>query len=179
MNQFCSSIGFNRISLVLASGETFERKFEGGLFPGRAVLLASRFAPTRPVTLWYAPSRPARGMAGFWTLKIVPGNALHEKRLQKQINEGIMVSRQEQRALFVALINCGLSAEKPVVNCSFQDKLESSSGCSTVGFEDESESLCFRRNIQDRCFGYPGVHQDHICPGRAESTSLLARPRDA
>ena len=37
----------------------------------------------------------------------VPGHALHEKGLQRQIGAGTLVSSQERRALFVPLINRG------------------------------------------------------------------------
>ena len=49
-------------------------------------------------------------------LRLIPGHALHEKGLQKQIGVGTLVSSQERRALFVLLINHGSAADKPVVN---------------------------------------------------------------
>ena len=41
---------------------------------------------------------------------IVPGHALHEKGLQRQIGVGTLVSSQERRALLVPLINRGSTA---------------------------------------------------------------------
>ena len=38
---------------------------------------------------------------------LFPGHALHENGLQRQIGDGTLVSSQEERALFVPLINRG------------------------------------------------------------------------
>ena len=43
---------------------------EEGLFPRRTVLLANSAARTRPTTSPCAPTRPASGMAGFWTRQV-------------------------------------------------------------------------------------------------------------
>ena len=40
----------------------------------------------------------------------VPGHALHEKGLQRQVGVGTLVSSQERRALLVARINRGSTA---------------------------------------------------------------------
>ena len=42
---------------------------------------------------------------------IIPGHALHEKGLQRQIGDGTLVSSQERRALAVPLINRGSTAD--------------------------------------------------------------------
>ena len=47
---------------------------------------------------------------------LVPGHALHEKGLQRQIGVGTLVSSQERRALAVPLINRGSTAGQPLVN---------------------------------------------------------------
>ena len=68
----------------------------------------------------------------------IPGNALHEKGLQRQISVGTLLSSQERRALFVPLINRRLTADEPLVNRSF---------CFFVGFKNELDCSCFRRDI--------------------------------
>ena len=61
-----------------------------------------------------------------------------------------------------------LTADEPVVNRGF---------CSSVGFKYELDCSCFRRDVQDSCLRYPGVHEGQMFPGRTgPSTSLPARP---
>ena len=48
----------------------------------------------------------------FFGSELIPGHALHEKGLQRQIGVGTLVSSQEQIALLVALINRGLTADE-------------------------------------------------------------------
>ena len=67
----CSSIGLRRISLVGSSGESFRRCTSDALEgTGDACFLGELFC-RRPVLLDppppCAPTRPARGMSGFWT----------------------------------------------------------------------------------------------------------------
>ena len=45
----------------------------------------------------------------------VPGHALHEEGLQRQIGVGTLVSSQERRALFVPLINRWSNAGQPLI----------------------------------------------------------------
>ena len=45
----------------------------------------------------------ALGLVSHW---FIPGYALHEKGLQGQIDDGPLVSSQEENALLVPLINC-------------------------------------------------------------------------
>ena len=59
------------------------------------------------------PTRPARCMSGFWTRQVIPGHALHEKGLQRQIADGTLVSSKERRALLVPRINRGQTADEP------------------------------------------------------------------
>ena len=47
--------------------------------------------------------------------KLIPGHALHEKGLQRQIGVGTLVSSQEQRALLVPVTNRGSTGCQPVV----------------------------------------------------------------
>ena len=47
---------------------------------------------------------------------LIPGHALHEKGLQRQIGIGTLVSSQERRALAVLLINRLSTADQPRVN---------------------------------------------------------------
>ena len=47
---------------------------------------------------------------------VIPGHALHEKGLQRQIGVGSLVSSQERMALFVALINGRSTGGQPVVS---------------------------------------------------------------
>ena len=56
------------------------------------------------------------------------------------MNVGTLVSSQEQRALFVPLINRGQTANEPVVNRRF---------CSSGGFQYELDCSFFRTNLQD------------------------------
>ena len=98
----------------------------------------------------------------------IPGHALHEKGLQRQIGVVTLVSSQERRALAVSLINRLSTADETVVNGGF---------CSSVGFKYELDCSCFRRDVQDSCLRYLGGHERQISPGRTEpSTSLPARP---
>ena len=79
-----------------------------------------------------------------------------------------LVSSQKRRALAVPLINRLSTADEPVVNRGFY---------SSVGFKNELDCLFFRRDVQDSCLRYPGVHERQISPGRTEpSTSFPARP---
>ena len=74
---FVSAFGLHRISLVRASGETFRRRFvsalEGMMDP---CLLGEQFCwhlvlpDSRPAAPPCAPTRPARGMSGFWTRQV-------------------------------------------------------------------------------------------------------------
>ena len=45
-------------------------RYAGPLFPGRTVLLAPSPARPRPAAPPCAPTRPARGMSGFWTRQL-------------------------------------------------------------------------------------------------------------
>ena len=97
----------------------------GLVFHGRTILLALNLARPRPAAPPGAPTRTTRGMSGFWIRQVyigfrlflflerrsgdvfsilVPGHALHEEGLQRQIGVGTLVSIQERRALFVPLI---------------------------------------------------------------------------
>ena len=99
--------------------------------------------------------------------KSIPRHALHEKCLQRQIGVFTLFSSQERIALAVPLINRLSTADEPVVNRGF---------CSSVGFNFEYDCSCFRKDVQDRCLRYPGVHKGQMFPWRTElSTSLLAR----
>ena len=49
--------------------------------------------------------------------------------------------------------------------------------CPSVGFKYGLDCSCLRRDVLDSCLRYPGGHEGHMSPGRAEmSTSLPARP---
>ena len=53
---------------------------------------------------------------------LIPGRALHEKGLQRQIGDGTLVNSQQRRALAVPVINRGWTGCQPRVNrtfCSF------------------------------------------------------------
>ena len=66
-------IGFRIFVLLERRSTTCLRCFggyEGGLSPRRTVLLASNPARPRPATPPCAPTRPARGMSGFWTQQV-------------------------------------------------------------------------------------------------------------
>ena len=108
--------------------ETFLRclgGYEGPLFREQPLLMAPNRARPRPAAPPGAPTRPARGMSGFWIRQVLilhnanrlvvsirnnnknPGHALHEKGLQRQKGIVPLVGSQEQRALLVPLINRG------------------------------------------------------------------------
>ena len=48
----------------------FLGEYGGPLFPGRIVLLAPNLARPRPAAPPGAPTRPARGMSGFWIRQV-------------------------------------------------------------------------------------------------------------
>ena len=48
-------------------------------------------------------------------VKVVPGHALHEKGLQRQIAVGTLVNSQQRRALAVPRLNRGSTAGQPDV----------------------------------------------------------------
>ena len=50
---------------------------------------------------------------------MVPGHALHEKGLQRQLAVGTLVNRQQRRALAVPLLNRGQIADEPRANRGF------------------------------------------------------------
>ena len=57
-----------------------------------------------------APTRPARGVSGFWIGQvwlrtIIPRHALHEKSSQRQKSVGPLVSSLERRALLLLMTN--------------------------------------------------------------------------
>ena len=64
---FCSFIGLHRISLVRASGGTFRRRVFDVLGSNCSVGVPARPRPAAPPC---APTRPARGMSGFWTRQV-------------------------------------------------------------------------------------------------------------
>ena len=75
---FCSSIGLHRISLDFAYGKTFRRRvFDALEGSGDPCLLGKQFCwypvlpDPRPATPPCAPTRPARGMSGFWTRQVM------------------------------------------------------------------------------------------------------------
>ena len=69
-------------------------------------LLAPNLARPRLAAPPSAPTRPARGVSGFW-IRQVPGHALHYKDLQKKKSVVPLVGSQKQRALLVPVINRG------------------------------------------------------------------------
>ena len=76
--EFSSSIGLHRISFVLASGETFRRRFFDALKGTREACLFGEQFCWHPVLPDSAPSPrraprpdpPARDMSGFWTRQV-------------------------------------------------------------------------------------------------------------
>ena len=50
------------------------------------------------------------------SIMMVPGHALHEKGLQRQLAVGTLVNSQQRRALAVPVINRGQTADKPRMN---------------------------------------------------------------
>ena len=49
-------------------------------------------------------------------MSVIPGHALHEKGLQRQIDVGTMVSSQQRRALLVPRLNRGSTGGQPRFN---------------------------------------------------------------
>ena len=85
--------GLHRVSFVRPSSDTpkiilfdrLEGTRVGGLLGGPTRRPGMR--PARPhlaVPPCAAPSRPARGMSGFWIRQVIPGYAMREKGVQKQ-----------------------------------------------------------------------------------------------
>ena len=68
-------------------------------------------------------------------LSFVPGHALYEKGLQRQIGVGTLVSSQERRGLAVPSTNRGSTAGQPLVNRGFS----SSVGLHRISFVRASE----------------------------------------
>ena len=92
--------------------------------PRRLATVSPCLAPPRSAPPRLAPpqllrlARPRRaprrqscsafGVSGFSVrIQIIPEHALHEKGLQRQIGVGILVSRQQRRALAVQLMSRG------------------------------------------------------------------------
>ena len=94
----------------------------------------------------------------------IPGYALHEKRLQRQISIGKFVSSQEQRALFVPWIN----------------RLPIAGQLRALFFHRFTQDLfCprFRKEVQDNCPRCPGRQDGRLFPWRADpSASRPALP---
>ena len=93
--------------------------------------------------------------------KRVPGHAVHEKGLQRQIGVGTLVSSQERRALAVPLINRG----------------------STADFVPPSVYIGFRLFVlpgrrPGQCLRFAGGQEGGLSPGRIDPTASRAtQPR--
>ena len=145
---FCSSIGLHSISLVRASRGTPRRSVFhrlGGKRVGfllgeqscrRRPVLPVPARPHRPAGRRPVPTRPGyvRVLDSTGILSLIPGHALHEKGLQRQITFGTLVNSQQRRALLVPLINRGSTGRfvPPPVYIGFH--------CS-----------CLRRDVQNIC----------------------------
>ena len=118
-------------------------------------------------------SRPAvrrvinRSSTGRCVPPSVPGHALHEKGLQKQISDGTLVSNKERRALAVPVINRGWAAGQP-------------RNLFLRGFTYEFAWSCFRRVVQDSFLRCPRKQKNRWLPWRTDlSASRSARPGPA
>ena len=80
----------------------------------------------------------------------IPGHALHEKGLQRQIGVGTLVSTQERKALFVPLVNRGF--------------------CSSVGSKYELYISFFRRDVLE------GKRQGCLLAGLTQQCPVLPSP---
>ena len=90
--------------LVFRSGDRKYRKRQIVPWAHRSASVPPRLAQPRAT----AP-RLARGMSRFWVRWVaIPGHALHEKGLQRQIGFGPLVNSQERRALAVSVVNRSL-----------------------------------------------------------------------
>ena len=110
----CSPINLHRISLVRASGATFRRRVFDALEKSRkdCPLGAQFYWKKVPLDPAPPPRRAPRRDPpvvcpgfGFDKFVLIPGHALHEKGLQRQKGIVPLVVGQEQRALFVPLVN--------------------------------------------------------------------------
>ena len=134
---FCYSMGLHTVFFVRASRD-LSGESERVFYPVRTVSSASCAARPRSAPLWksvkfsnmycikmvYISKR--RRSSGQQPIKnafcpihkprIIPGHALHEKGLQRQISVGTLVSSQERRALAVPLINRSSTELRPQVN---------------------------------------------------------------
>ena len=70
----------------------------------RGQLYTIPWKATGTVGFWATQPVDISSSLGFW-IRQVPGHALHEKGLQRQIGVGTVVSSQERRALLVPRLN--------------------------------------------------------------------------
>ena len=69
--EVCPGFDFDRWRVVQATFLRCLVECGGGLSPGQTILLAPSPARPRPAAPPCAPTRPSRGMSGFWTRQLV------------------------------------------------------------------------------------------------------------
>ena len=132
------------------------------LFLGRIILLALNLARPRLAAPPGASTRPARGMSGFG-IPQVPGHAMHEKGLQRQIAVGTLVNSQQRRALAVSQLNRWSTAGQPLVNRTF---------CSSTVLNRISFVRACEETFRTVVYGTLGGSRDGCLRGRPKCRNL-------
>ena len=140
-------------------------------------------APLRPAAPPHAaPSRPARGMFGFWIRYVQFPDTPYMKRVHREKSVARLVSSQEQRALLAPIINRLLIAYQTIVNrlLCFPIVLHIISLDRVSGSSDVQETcLCFRclRAYESRAFhGRKFVCRRPVLRGAASPICCAPRP---
>ena len=97
------------------------------------------------------------------TLCCIPGHALHEESLQRQLGDGTLFSNQKRRAAFVLRIKRLPTGRQPVV--VFLHRFTWGFVCS-----------CFQRHAQGGCLLPSGGYEGRFSPGRTDPSASLSRP---
>ena len=101
-----------------------------------------------------------------WLWYRIPGHALHEKGLQRQIGVVTLVSSQERRALAVPVINRLQTARQP--RALFLQRFTYDFACS-----------CFWGEVQAMCLRCLGGYEGRLSPGRTVLPDPAPPPRRA
>ena len=88
----------------------------------------------------------------------IPGHAMHEKGLQRQIAVGTLFNSQQRRALAVPRLNRWSTAGQPLV--LFRHR-----------FTWDFLSSCLRRDVQNCCLRYPGGLEGRLPSGPTEMSA--------
>ena len=109
----CPGFGFDKLCFwgnVQATCPRCFGEYEEGLFPRQTVLLANCPARPRPATPPCAPTRPARGMSGFWARQVK--NELDCSCFQRDVQESFLDLPEENREGY---LRAGSTQWRPVL----------------------------------------------------------------